>query len=279
MKNNINDNKIINLCTHDGIFHADEVMAIALKITFEDGYTLNIIRTRDTDILDKADILVDAGGKFDGVKYFDHHQYRKDDKEYGISSAGMIWNYLNKKEEYPLISKLIHEIDDQDTGIKRQEEFHFCNLVSLFNSKDINGEEQNDNFKEAIIFAITIIEKLMIKDESLAKQKKIASEYHAKEYNGLRIIVLNKNESFIPSILFQNKTDIVVQYDKGQSCWTVQILNDKKGSFKRKFDLEPTKEEEEIFCHNNGFIGKYKEKNGKIKIKIKGKGYIEISIN
>jgi len=74
--------------THNGIFHSDEIIAIALlNKVFEET---SIIRSRDPKELQEANILVDVGGKFDGVKFFDHHQFKDGDKNWGLSSAGLV---------------------------------------------------------------------------------------------------------------------------------------------------------------------------------------------
>ena len=47
------------IVTHDGSFHADDVFAVAtlLKL-FPDA---NVIRTRDTSVIERADVVVDVG--------------------------------------------------------------------------------------------------------------------------------------------------------------------------------------------------------------------------
>ena len=52
--------------THDHVFHADDVFAVAtLKLIYPDA---KVIRTRDTQLLKSCDIMVDVGGG-----PFDHH--------------------------------------------------------------------------------------------------------------------------------------------------------------------------------------------------------------
>ena len=74
--------------THNGIFHSDEIIAVALFSATEK--VTSIIRSRDIKVLAKADTLVDVGGKYDGQNFFDHHQLREGDDLYGLSSAGMV---------------------------------------------------------------------------------------------------------------------------------------------------------------------------------------------
>ena len=92
--------------THSGTFHADEVLATFLLKFLPEYNKSIIIRTRNYDILDKCDIVVDVGSKFDPkLKRFDHHMkeffevFDKNEekiKDIKLSSAGLVWKYLGK---------------------------------------------------------------------------------------------------------------------------------------------------------------------------------------
>ena len=69
--------KIVKIATHDGVFHADEVFALAvLKLYFEKEHKqIEIIRTRDLERISSCDIAVDVGGKYSHKEQvYDHHQ-------------------------------------------------------------------------------------------------------------------------------------------------------------------------------------------------------------
>ena len=58
------------IATHDGSFHADETIACAiLTYLYENA---NIIRSRDPQGLEQADLVIDVSGLNDD-KHFDHH--------------------------------------------------------------------------------------------------------------------------------------------------------------------------------------------------------------
>ena len=62
------NNEPLIVGTHNGIFHSDEVVAIALlKILYKNIKQINVIRSRDLKMLKaKSTILIDiGGGKFD----------------------------------------------------------------------------------------------------------------------------------------------------------------------------------------------------------------------
>ncbi len=65
------------IATHNGKFHADEVFAISLLRRLERFAEAEIIRTRDTELLKTADVVVDVGGQYDpATDRYDHHQVR-----------------------------------------------------------------------------------------------------------------------------------------------------------------------------------------------------------
>ncbi|MAD41902.1 MAG: hypothetical protein CL623_05870 [Arcobacter sp.] len=112
------------IITHNKTFHADEVAAVALlKVFTNENIIVNRVDHNTTDF-SNCDLVIDIGKKFDGVKYFDHHQYKG-----GKSSAGLIWDYLDLNDKYPKISKLIDLIDKNDTGVQKAKPFEFSSLI------------------------------------------------------------------------------------------------------------------------------------------------------
>lgn len=83
--------------THNGVFHADDVVAVVLLTMFGKMMNINveIVRSRDPAGFAKADVVVDVGGVYDPENgRFDHHQRGcearwKDGTK--LSSAGMVW--------------------------------------------------------------------------------------------------------------------------------------------------------------------------------------------
>jgi len=256
------------LTTHNGSFHADEVTAIALlKIFTNDNF--KITRTRDNKTISGSDITVDVGGAYNPENnQFDHHQI---DYKGTLSSAGMIFEYLEiDTNKYSSLTNLIKEVDEQDTGVKRHEPLHYCNLISGFNSENIYSEKQNTAFLDAIDFAIRIINNLIRADEKTYENKIAAEAIEIEKERNIKIAKVPKDSSFLPATLFIEKADLVISFDNGQSCWTVATVPMKRGEFGSKLSLEPTRLSSEVFTHKGGFIGKYKETDGSITFKIEG---------
>lgn len=90
------------LGTHDGIFHADEIMGLALikklfEINGKSPSDLLVLRTRNQEQLDECDIVIDVGGEYDPSRArFDHHQREfhktySDERDQRLSSAGLVF--------------------------------------------------------------------------------------------------------------------------------------------------------------------------------------------
>jgi uncharacterized UPF0160 family protein len=267
-----------SVTTHNGIFHADEVTAIALLSIKFDG-NIKIIRTRDAAVIDAAVIAVDVGGKYDLEKSrFDHHQ---SDYIGTLSSAGMVWGAMNHycgrcdhisepcgelwctgdctggatSPSTASIDSLIKEVDDQDVGIARNGDNHYCQIISSFNARDIYSAEQDAAFDEAVAFAKRYILSLMVKAQHEFDLQTIVKATKIIVDRDVKIAVVDKDAGFIPANMFKNKADLVIQWDTKQSHWTVQSLDSEE------FKLSTTERESETFCHKAGFIGGYKIEN------------------
>jgi uncharacterized UPF0160 family protein len=129
------------IITHDGVFHADEVMATAmLKLSI---YVEEVIRTRDEEIINRAKsdedyIVLDVGGEFDPIlDNYDHHQrnFTLSHHETNIlfSTAGLIWNEYG----YVLIHAIIPNANDyhQDLIYNKM----YKDIISVLDAHD-NGD-------------------------------------------------------------------------------------------------------------------------------------------
>ena len=56
------DSPLIRIVTHDGPFHSDEVLSVAILTKIFKNH--QVIRTRDTTLIDLSDIAVDVGSVY-----------------------------------------------------------------------------------------------------------------------------------------------------------------------------------------------------------------------
>lgn len=91
------------IVTHDSSFHADDVFAVATLQIYLDkiGENYKVVRSRDKEIINSADYVVDTGHVYDDEENrFDHHQ--ESFKETGFldipySSFGLVWKHYGKQ--------------------------------------------------------------------------------------------------------------------------------------------------------------------------------------
>lgn len=129
--------------THSGAFHADESLAVYMLRLLPRFKEASLLRSRDNAELDKCDIVVDVGGKYEPPKYFDHHQRGFEETfspkfKTKLSSAGLVYKHfgqevigqiLNKDTTdacvqtlYPKIyEEFVEALDGDDNGIKGYE--------------------------------------------------------------------------------------------------------------------------------------------------------------
>lgn len=97
----------IKIGTHNGRFHADEVIATQLlQFILENDHRpseIELVRTRDQKVIDKCDMVVDVGKIYDHEKHrYDHHQESCQETfspttPIPLSSAGLIWRHYGQQ--------------------------------------------------------------------------------------------------------------------------------------------------------------------------------------
>lgn len=161
----------ITVVTHDGIFHADDVLCVALlEISFPDAYVWTI-RTRDENKFFDADYVLDVGNKNtveDGTVFFDHHD-RPELKEChsnGIQMAacGKLARHLGFPQQ--LWERALYSVEAQDNGQKElslqwPNPFSFVSSLNIGWDKKLNGEEQSRQFRIAVDMAKTVLQNIL----------------------------------------------------------------------------------------------------------------------
>ena len=116
------------IVTHDGKFHADDIFACAIiTLTLDrEGESYTIVRTRDENVIKKADYVVDVGGVHDvTTKRFDHHQPGGAGvrvNKIPFAAAGLTWNTYGEilagsaEAAADVDATLIQCIDADDNG-------------------------------------------------------------------------------------------------------------------------------------------------------------------
>jgi uncharacterized UPF0160 family protein len=218
--------------THEGVFHSDELTAIALLEVA--GLNLKVKRVNhqtDLSTMD-YDLAVDIGRVFDGKKHFDHHQGGTD----GKASAGLVYDALVETGMLPEVRKLrgvIDAIDAIDNGIKQPTADSVTAIISRFNADDIYSAEQYDKFFEAVDFIEDYIIIPLLKEHE--KVVEAIEELSQIEVNG-PVVELPKFNIYWPEVFNgQNHPEVeaVMWFDEEQNTYKIQTTPVEIGSFQR----------------------------------------------
>src|SRR5579875_2312727 len=151
----------MRIATHDGSFHADEVFAIATLQLLLDaepaGAPVEVVRTRDRELISGADLRVDVGFHDDpATGDFDHHQRSFDRaRPNGVryASFGLIWREFGARVcggdgqvADAVDATLVQSVDAADSGQR---------LAELNGRWDetLSPAEERDRFDQALELA------------------------------------------------------------------------------------------------------------------------------
>lgn len=130
--------QVMNFGTHNGIFHCDEVVGIAILEIAHMNTDTYVVRTRNLDELNKLDIVIDIGGGM-----FDHHMSgfnicRPTGEKY--ASAGLVWREFAEKAIKNVMDEENLFINDNEIKIIKE---HIDREVIASVDMEDNGEKIN----------------------------------------------------------------------------------------------------------------------------------------
>ncbi len=264
------------IATHNGNFHADDVFSIAaLKQLFPSS---KLVRTRDLEIIAKADIVLDVGGEYDAdADRFDHHQRGgAGARDNGIpySSFGLIWQKYgleicggNQKIANAVDAGLVSTIDADDCGYgERAEGISLSRTISMFNPSWQEESDFDAGFDEAVEFASRLLTRFIASANGGISAKSIVTKA-IENAEDPRVIVLEKYIPWKKTILKQSEEALYVLYPSQTGQWRIQTVPVEQGSFDNRKPLpkawaglsgqelkEATGIDDAMFCHNGLFI-------------------------
>ena len=286
------------LVTHDGTFHTDDLFSTAVLSIAFDGH-IKIIRTRDPEIIARADFVYDVGEIYDFEKNkFDHHQKDAPIRENGIpyASTGLVWKKFGEqicgsKEVAGLIEKkIILPIDAEDNGLDLCKANYDgvipYSVGDIFKSEIPSWKESPDDinkiFKKQTKKVITLLKReIKIAKDDVGGIEIIRESYNSSEDK--RIIKLKFN---LPRYLYQNtlatfsEPIYAIIPNRRSGTWKVeairQDLNTKASrkpfpeNWRGEADKIKLRElsgvEDIIFCHKSGFLVEVESEEGAIRL-------------
>ena len=299
------------IITHNGGFHADDVFAVAVvkmwlrrngsggflkRPVRRGGGKVEVIRTRNSEIIAKGDFVVDVGDEYNPEKkFFDHHQKGGAGKRSnGIpySSFGLVWREYGQdlcglQGVVDLIDKkIVQPIDAVDSGIDlcnliypKVQPYFISDLIGTYNfvPKKKKGGNLDQNFLQAVSLAEDVLGREIEMAKVEIEEQKYVEEMYQKS-NDKQIIVLDKDisDKSWGAVLIQYPEPLyVIKPDGGSQNWKMKTVRKETFSFESRKALpeswagkrgdgliQETGVESAVFCHNKRFIVIAKTKEG-----------------
>jgi len=267
----------VTIATHNGNFHADDVFSIAALKSVFPGF--NLIRTRDLEVIAKADIVIDVGGEYNAdAGRFDHHQRGgAGARENGIpySSFGLVWQKYglalcqNNQEVANAVDEgLVSTIDAIDCGHVEgvAQGISLSQTISMFNPTWQENGDFDSCFNEAVDFAARILARFIASADGGISAKTIVAQAieHAEDP---RVIVLEKYTPWKRTVHALSAEALYMIYPSQTGQWRIQTVPVEPGSFEDRKPLpqawaglsgkalqDVTGIDDAMFCHNGLFI-------------------------
>lgn len=258
--------KTVTIATHNGAFHADDVMGCAiLQTVFPNN---KLVRTRDMAIIAQADFAVDVGGEWDDERgRYDHHQKgfsgaRADGRVY--ASAGLVWysfglefiraidnNVSNADAEFikeAIDQDLMQYLDMEDTGAGRAAQG--CFGLSALISQLVPGWTEDAHlsrleadvlrltrFKEAVSIAQAFLRALVTKKVGQSRAQSIVRR-SPRLFDG-KVLFISAGGMPWTKVVCNEMPDVlfVVYPDSSDDQCQIRTVPVEADSFKARLDL------------------------------------------
>lgn len=284
------------IVAHNARFHSDDVFAVATLLELLGDAT--VVRTREPELVEKGDYVVDVGNVYDpALNRFDHHQIGgagKRNNGIPYASFGLVWKTYGEKLAgskvvADMVDKhLVQPIDAMDNGIDLYtakipdvQPFIFQDITGLFNP---TWKEDDSNIDETFLrlvsFARTVIQREIKHATDNAAMTSVLEKAYA-EAPDKRIIVLDEPMPWDNLEIINSHPEplYVVRPNRQDPNWKVEAVRTSLFTFEcRKYMPEAWggKRHEElamvtgipdsVFCHNNRFLAVAKTKESALQL-------------
>lgn len=274
----------LQVVTHSGGFHADDVLAWALVRTFY-APDAELVRSREPEVVAAAELAFDVGGEYDPDRLrFDHHQPSYSGP---LSSAGMVLAWLEDTGRVEsglaaaLRTALVDYVDAVDNGRRTPpaDVPDFATLVEIINSGCQTPQELDHGFHQASEMARLLVERIKLgyEEHKLAEAMVRDAMDEALE-TGSRVLMLDAFLRWKP-VYFANggeshPTDFVL-FPGTERDWRVVAIPPEEHSFAQRRSLPESwaglRDEAleavtgvpgSVFCHKNRFIAVFRTRDG-----------------
>jgi uncharacterized UPF0160 family protein len=286
----------MRIATHNGPFHADDVLACAVLLwAFPEA---EVVRTRDPKVIATADIVFDVGAVFDpATGRYDHHQKPEEQsapRPNGVpySSFGLVWRQFGAQlvgeEVQTLVDEsLVQGIDATDCGkwnllpTETDDSVKVTSLshvISGFNPLWNEAQDFDAAFMVAVGVATSVLKHECAFKASLAEAREVVHA-GARRDDG-RILLLERFCPWQNHLLADTSMDVVlyVVFEQGDTWMVFQVPASEGASGGRKSLpeawkglrgaalAEVTGVEDAVFCHPGLFCGGASSLEGAVKL-------------
>jgi uncharacterized UPF0160 family protein len=244
----------MQVATHPGNFHADDVFAVAV-LGLVSATPLTVVRTRDEALHAAADVRVDVGGRSDPASGdFDHHQKGgAGERDNGVryASFGLVWRAYGEQlagradaalstDERP-----VQGVAANDTGQTISESLigsirpmTVSGMIAAMNAPwdaSLSPEEEDARFHEAVAVATKIIENELAGSAAFWRAHQLVHDAIGRA-DDPRIIELDRNMPWREAVVTTAPEALFVLYPKTDG-WGLQAVPEALGGFVNRHDL------------------------------------------
>lgn len=287
--------KKIRIVTHNGRFHVDDLFAVAALQIYLKDKSVEVIRSRDPEVIASADFVVDVGGVYDPkTNRFDHHQHGgAGGRENGVpySSLGLVWKHYGEALAGSVsIAEVVDRgmvmpIDMADNGIEvympTHEGIHpylLHRVLSMFRPTWKEGDLYNERFAELLTFARRLIEREIFSARDEEEGIRFVEDAYQKAKDK-RLIVLDGPYPWHEYLSKKTEPLYVIKPKAQKMGWELEVVRDDAHRFANRTKLPEswcgkftdelsrvTGVPDAVFCHNNGWVAVTQTKEGALKL-------------
>lgn len=270
------------IAVHDGMYHADDIFAAAaLQLFLKRKAT--IIRTRNPQIIDASEYVIDVGGVHDPEhNRFDHHQKGGAGvRANGIPYAafGLVWNTYGEQiagsaaVAARVESRLVCPIDANDNAYSLTTSTHEVfpyTLQGFLYSERPTWKESIDMYTTSYKKLIPVAERLILREIKIAQDALEANTFVEKAFQQApdkRILEISDSYPCGDALKEHPEILFIVSPRAGKNEWKVNAVSKSADSFENRKDLPlawaglrgaelsaVTGVPDAIFCHNARFL-------------------------
>ena len=277
------------IVTHPSRFHADDLFAVTtvqafLRARGVADHDIEVVRTRDPDVIASGDYVLDVGGEYDPERgRFDHHQEGgagTHPEGVWYAAFGLTWDAFgvelagSAEAAEEVRKRLVRTIDANDNGHTTHTltEYDIApyTVQSMFFSFGPSWQESDRSYDDAFFEAQPIAEQIVRREIEQARaivhgRSKVEDRYRAAVDK--RIIEMDRHYPYEYVLSEYDEPLYVIRPDPETETYKVEAIRAHPTGFevrkpfpdgwrgKRGQELaEVSGVADAVFCHNGGFL-------------------------